>query len=521
MSPRPSALRSTLILSISRVVAAALTLMTGVFSAALFGASPEKDCFVIAQTIPNLLSALLMGGLYASLVIAVVEVGEREGKAGQILFTRRILAHLGLLLAPAAALLILFPARFVRIVGPGFTAESIPLSANLMRIAILTVVCWVAYAGFRALLESRGLYMLSAVVYLAIGTVTFIFLISSARYLGIYALGIGSLLGTAIAVVLQFAVGVPRLSADRDEGIKAPPDRGWHRELERRLWFSFVPMSVAASVTQVNLLVDNAFGSLLPVGRVTLLGFAYVILANADLIIMTAIAEVALPRLSAAARQGDESLGRLLNRQLRVMFLITAPLCFGMLSFGPPVVRTVFERGRFGPGDTLDVAGLLVCYAPAILFMGVLALLLRTLAARHRPRIVIVTSLLAIIANGLFDALLYPPFGINGIASATTMVTIVSTIVMLAAVRREVGTLFGAGDASYGLRVMAAAGLMGAVLAGWRHFYEGHFGTATTPERLLEVAGGGVLAASVYALALHLLRVAEAQALMGRIVRKS
>ncbi len=79
MIQTPSALRSALTVSTVRVLSMLLFLVLGVMSAAYFGTSLQKDCYLIAQTIPGLLTTLLGGGVYASLLVVLNEIGARHG----------------------------------------------------------------------------------------------------------------------------------------------------------------------------------------------------------------------------------------------------------------------------------------------------------------------------------------------------------------------------------------------------------------------------------------------------------
>jgi len=56
-----------------RVFNMLLFLVLGVMSAACFGTSLQKDCYLVAQTIPGLLTTFLVGGVYTSLLVVRME----------------------------------------------------------------------------------------------------------------------------------------------------------------------------------------------------------------------------------------------------------------------------------------------------------------------------------------------------------------------------------------------------------------------------------------------------------------
>lgn len=136
VSESPSAFRSALVVSACRWTNTSLALVLGMLSASYFGTSLEKDCYLVAQTIPTLIGTFLLGGLYGNLLVSLAEVGRREGVAGQKRFAHRTLRQLTLWLAPCI-LVVFAGARFLTAaVAPGFTADRADLSASLLRISI-------------------------------------------------------------------------------------------------------------------------------------------------------------------------------------------------------------------------------------------------------------------------------------------------------------------------------------------------------------------------------------------------
>ena len=77
----PSALRSALVVSGARILSVILSLVLGVLSATYFGVSAQKDCYLVAQNIPTLFTTIILGGIYSSTLVALAEVGHREGVA--------------------------------------------------------------------------------------------------------------------------------------------------------------------------------------------------------------------------------------------------------------------------------------------------------------------------------------------------------------------------------------------------------------------------------------------------------
>jgi len=511
-------MRSTLVVSGSRLLNTGLSLVLGMLSATFFGTSVEKDCYLVAQTIPNLVSALLLGGLYGNLLVSLAEVGRREGISGQKRFARQMLWHLTLLMTPGVLVAIAGARFLIASIAPGLGPGQIDLGAALLRISVFALAAGVYFTVIRCLFEARGRFVAPYFTSVLVNLVSLLILVLLVRKIGIFALAAGPVLGGGIAVVLLYLLTGKTLR-DPIGFSPAPVDRAIRDRQQRRFWAAFLPMSIAGNIGPINLLVDNAFASFLRAGSITTLGFAFVIVSNAEMLTSLSLAEVAFPRLAAAAQAGREELAATLRSSQRYMLIVTAPLSAGVLVFGAPVARLLFERGQFLPESTMMVAKLLACYAPEILFMGYLVLLSRVLFATRRLAPLAWTSAGAIAANALLDYLLIEPFGLPGIALATTGVALLHVLLLVPLVRREVGDLQGRGDGLFMVKIVMSAAIMGAVVLVWATLFERFADVRSETLRLVEVAVGIGLGGGIYTALMHALRIAEARDLFQRLLR--
>jgi putative peptidoglycan lipid II flippase len=340
-------------------------------------------------------------------------------------------------------------------------------------------------------------------------------LVILADRIGIFALALGPLIGQVAGVVLLAAL-IHRVLRDPPSFAPTATITGDAGRRNRRFWISLAPMSLAANFGHINLLVDNAFASYLPTGAITMLGFAFVIVSNSELLTTLSFAEVSFARFASSALQGTEALRETLRWSLRHMTLVTAPLSAGALVFGMPLVRLLFQRGQFTAESTVGVSSTLMCYSLEILFMGYVVLFMRLLFALKRIAFVAWTSSGAILANIVLDYLLMKPFGINGIALATTCVALLHLLVLIPIVRREVPAFHAPGDTLFLAKVLGSAATMSVLVLAWASLFEAYFDTSTEAARVIEVGIGLSLGAVSYVGLLHALRVDEARTLIRR-----
>ncbi|PYT16886.1 MAG: hypothetical protein DMF51_03530, partial [Acidobacteria bacterium] len=282
-----------------------LTLVSGVLSAAYFGAGVSKDCYLVAQALPSLLSTVLMSGVYGLVLVALTEIGPIEGVAGQLRIVGRALRQLGLVLIPLCLAATLFPRPIIALMAPGFGADLLKLSGRLLPLTMFTMVGTVGFAVYRALCNSRHKFALPGFINLLVGITSIATLMLLVGRLGIFAQALGQLLGSLLSLVV-IGVAVVLLLKD-PPGSRLGPS-GPTPQHSRGMWRDLLPISIGANFGQVNLLVDNAFASYLPAGNITRLGFASVIFSNAEYLTIFSLAEVAFARFAAADRRGPGAL---------------------------------------------------------------------------------------------------------------------------------------------------------------------------------------------------------------------
>src|SRR6266446_797833 len=358
MTHSPRDLRSTVVVSSTRLADAALSLVAGSLSAKYLGTSMEKDCYLVAQSLPTLITLFVTAGFYTTILITLAEIGRNQEIAGQIRFTRRTVLHTTLPLLPLIALALLFPRPLIEGLAPGFEPRHVILGAHLLRITSLTILGSISLAIVRCLFETRRQFTPPALIGLLVPGLSLVALVCLVGRIGILSLAVGPLLGVTAAVVLLWILALTRLEDPPGFSPVAPTEGDFDRH-HRHFWRSFVPMMLATSFGQVNLAVDNAFASSLPVGSITTLGFAFVIVSNSQLLTIHVIVMVAFPRMVQAALDDLSSLRDVLRTHLRHMVLVAAPLSAGALTFGLPLSRSLFERGAFSSASSLGVATVL------------------------------------------------------------------------------------------------------------------------------------------------------------------
>jgi len=478
----------------------------------LFGAGFAFDAFVVAFRIPNLLRDLFgEGALSAAFVAVFSDYDENRGERESFRLASNVLTFFAVILSVLVLLGILFSDQLVRfLVEADF--ESIPGKLELTR--LLTVIMFpflvlVSLASVvMGILNTKGVFFLPA-------------LSSSFFNLGSLVVGVGLSLimprfgqpaivgmavGTLAGGVLQLAGQLPKLFrlGYRYVPVFDPADPGLRRVL--RL---MVPAVVGLAPLQINVLINTYFASSLAEGSLSWLNYAFRIFWLPVGLFGVALSVAIMPVVSRQAARGEmRQLTETLVSSLTMAFALTIPASIGLMLLGEPVVRLIFEHGRFDPMTTVRTADALRFYSLGLAAYAAVKIMVPVFYALDAPRYPVMGSFLTMAVNLVIILIAIDHLEFRALALSISGAMAVNCLFLGALLYRKSGG-FAVGRLARGVGKVALATLV--------------MGTLTWILRLqvldriprllwLELFGTvGVIVASAlaYAVVLHWLRLPE------------
>jgi putative peptidoglycan lipid II flippase len=209
--------------------------------------------------------------------------------------------------------------------------------------------------------------------------------------------------------------------AMRRAGVRLPFRRPRLTPELRRLAIIAAPALLAGGVVQINLIVGRQVASFTE-GAVAWLSYADRLYQLPLGVVGIAIGVVLLPDLSRRLRAEDTVGGRdSLNRALEFALLLTLPAAAALVVVATPLISVLFERGAFGPQDTVNTALALAVYGlglPAFVLQKVLQPLYY---ARHDTRRPFYYAVVSMVVNAALAVGLMPFIGFIAAALGTTL----------------------------------------------------------------------------------------------------
>jgi putative peptidoglycan lipid II flippase len=474
----------------------------------MLGNSAEVDAYRAAFLLPDLLNYLLAGGVLSIVFIPFyTRLREREGEAAAERFLGLVFGSTGLLAVAGTLAMWLAADRLVAIQF-GFPEPQAALTARLTRILLPAQIFFVVGGVLRGALMARGHFVsqsLAPVIYnLAIiaGGLAF------GRSLGAEGFAWGAVVGAVLG-----AFGTAWLEARRVLTLRlriALRDPALHRYLA-----AAAPLVLGATMVTVDEWYDKWFGARLPAGTISTLTYARQLMLLPVAMIGQAIATAALPTLARLSSDGREAeLNETLLGALRAGLVLACAAAGVAFVLAEPIVRLLYEGGRFGPEDTQRVAGLLQIFALAVPAWIGQQIAVRGFYARGETwQPMWLGTAIALAAAGLYWAL-GQRYGATGLAVAGAIgmnVNAAATLVLLRA--RHGGPSLGA------IANTTARAALVAVIAGLAAAMLPPLGSGRVGAVLDLAVGGGLFAAVVFA-AVQLVGDDSLRGAVGGIARR-
>ena len=142
----------------------------------------------------------------------------------------------------------------------------------------------------------------------------------------------------------------------------------------------------------------------------------------------------------------------------------------GLIVLQTPIVRVLFEGGRFLPADTRATAAALAALAAGLLFFAGVRVVVPAFYALKDTRLPVLAAFADCATFLLLCAALTRPLGLPGIGLAASAAAAVNLGILLLVLRRREGRLHGREILLTVGRVAAAAAVMGAALEAARRW---------------------------------------------------
>ena len=373
--------------------------------AALFGGGMAMDAFTAAFRIPNLLRDLFAeGALSMAFVTTFSKTIARGGDEDAWRLANKVATMTALVLGVLCVVGMVFSPELVALLAPGFDPDKAALTAHLTRIMFPFILLVSLAALVMGMLNAKNRFGMPAMAssFFNIGSIV------GGVALGFWIdphFGTRALIGLAFATLigggLQLAVQLPSLAR---LGYRFRPDLHWRDPGIKAILLLMGPAVIAASTTQINVLVNSMFASTLGDGAIFWLAIAFRLMQLPLGLFGVALGTVTLPLLSRLVVAGKTQEFRSeLARAIRWGLLLTLPSMAGLMLLAEPIISVLYQHGKFNADQAAHAAGALRFYAIGLGGYAALKVLVNAFYALDRRKTPMLVSFIAVGLNLLFN----------------------------------------------------------------------------------------------------------------------
>lgn len=404
---------------------------------ALLGTTPAAAAFLFAFTVPNLFRRLLGEGALTSAFIPIFTDGlQKDGRDAAFVFARKVATRTlqTLAILSIVGMLLYWGAHTTlhnyedRLSPDTYSRWSLGMQLGALLLPYMAFVCLAALYG--AMLNVLGRFGIHA-----ISSVWLNLSIIAAMLIGDYyysdyptkiaaCIAVGVLFGGIIQII------VPTMALKR-QGFSYKYDPGPSPRLSE-LHALFLPALAGAAIMQVNVLVSRLFSFGLSDEALPALYLAGRLIEMPLGVFAIAIATVLFPDLSLHAAAGNrERLQKTFIHGLRMILAITLPAAVGLAVLSAPILRLLFEWGRFSASDIAITQPVLLILSLALPCYGLASYVTRAYHAQKDTRTPVKVATWCFAANLVGCAVLVFPLGVMGLALANLVSAIVQATLLV------------------------------------------------------------------------------------------
>ncbi len=417
--------RSTMIVSSMTMLSRILGLVRDMVLMSVFGAGGLMDAFLVAFKIPNFLRRLFAEGAFSQAFVPVLTEYKETKSFNEVqLLISRVSGMLSLVLLIITVLVILAAPVVIKLFAPGFVGDSkqFKIATELLRLTFPYLLFISMTAFFSSILQSYQRFAAPAFA----PTLLNVTMIAGALILApmmdkpIMALGYM----VALAGLLQLIIQLPQLW---QLGLLTRPSFGLGHEGLSRILRLMLPAIFGVSVTQINLMLNTIFASLMTAGSVSWMYGAERMSELPLGLIGVAIGTVILPSLSSSrAKADDESFRKTLDWATRLVMTVGVPAALAMFVLSDVLMDALFVRGQFTHQDALMSGLALKSLSGGILSFMLIKVFAPAFFAGQDTKTPVKIGIVSVFANMIFSVLFIGIFHLmhiplhGGLALATT-----------------------------------------------------------------------------------------------------
>lgn len=402
-----SLIKHSLSFSIATFLSRILGYIRDALIAYYFGVSHITDAFFVAFRLPNTFRRLFGEGGFNAVFVPIFAQRSKEGTEKSFLnsvFTYYTIFNLLITLIG-----IIFAEWIIRLIAPGVVGKSYFELAVFMARFLFSYLFFVGLSAFfMAVLNTKGVFFVPAFAQAVFNIVMALCIALTAHSLGYMALVIGVVVGGFAQLIFHIPSAISQ---------KLIPKPTLHKDKDLSLLLKrLLPALMGFGVAQLSFFIDTFLASFLTLGAISYLYYANRIFQLPLGALSVGMANSLLSVLS----RGYEP-KKNITLAFRFITLLSIPATGGLLVLSEQIIALLYGRGKFSEEDIAIASKVLAVYSLGLLFFSLQKVLASVFFARGDTKTPVLSSLFAIISEGIlaYTFAFFFKLGVVGLALGT------------------------------------------------------------------------------------------------------
>lgn len=472
-----------------------------------YGASSVTDAYLISITIPSVIFGFIGAGIATGYIPMYSKIEKLEGSNEGNKYTNNLVNILIVLCTALFIFGLAFTVPIVKLFASGFEGETLELAINFTRVTLVGMYFTGLISVFNGFLQIKGNYTIPALIGFPMNFFTIIAIIISSKG-NVLLLSFGTVIATAsqLLLVLPFAY---------KKGYKYKPVFDLKDKHIKNMVYIALPIIIGVSVNQINILVDRTLASRVAEGGISALNYANRLNGFVQGIFVLSITTALYPMISKmVAEDNMDGLKKSVSEAISGINLLVIPAIVGFMVFSEPIIRLLFDRGKFDAQAITMTSGALFFYSLGMIGFGLREVLSRAFYSLQDTKTPAINAAIAVVLNIILNIILSRIMGIDGLALATSISAISGTLLLFTSLRKKIGP-FGMKNLSISfMKIIGSSLVMGLIAKLSFNSMVGAFGQNLS----LVIAIG--IGAVVYGVMIYFMKVEEVDVLVGMLKKK-
>lgn len=411
-----------LLTSISRILGLARTVIVAYY----FGATEKTDAYFSSFKIANFFRQLLGEGALGTVFIPVYnEKNIIEGQENSKVLIFSVINFLFLFLSLLSLLTIIFSDVIIDVTVSGYNQETKILASKLLKIMSFYIF-FIGLAGtISAVLNNFGKFVMPAFMPVMFNiSIIFAAIFYHEKY-GIAALAYGVLFGGVLELLVLLPQFIKVLK-------KYKIIIQFKDPYFKKVFILLVPMLFGIFAKQINVIVDQYFGSYLTNGSISALENATRIYNLPLGVFAISIATVFFPGLSKKVEMKNFEGAKVeIEKSINFLAFFIVPSIFILTFYAKDVVIFLLGYGEFAKAESIKMTTeSLLFYSTGLFFYSAIHIVSRAFYVMKNTKLPVVFSVISIVLNIILNYLLVDKMKHSGLALATSISLMINFVLL-------------------------------------------------------------------------------------------